>query len=177
MLFGRREPIEFWERVRVSLWPRRSWSRSLSYTFHRLRRLRSTPHAIALGCALGVFVSFTPFLGCHFLLAGLLSWISRASIIASALGTFAGNPITFPIIWMSAYQLGTTVLQKLPFAASIDASAGFVVESMEQVWSLILPLTIGGAPLGAVAALLCYFPVKRLVQIYQTRRGAASGAV
>ena len=170
MLFGRREPIALWERIRVSLWPRRSWLRSSTYVFRRLQRLRSTPHAIALGCAFGIFVSFTPFLGCHFVIAGLLSWMSRASIIASALGTFVGNPITFPFIWMSAYQLGTFVLSEETMSHSIDLSTDFVIQSIDQIWSLILPLTIGGAPLGAVAAVRSYYPIKRIAQFYQNRR-------
>ena len=171
MLFDRREPIAFWERIRVSLWPRRSWTRSIKYIYHRLQRLRSTPHAIALGCAFGIFVSFTPFLGCHFVLAGLLSWVSRANIIASALGTFFGNPITYPLIWMSAYKLGSFVLSEEVVIHSIDLSTDFMRQLIEQFWSLMLPLAVGGAPLGVMAAVLSYYPVKRLAEVYQRRRG------
>jgi len=49
MLFRRRESESWWERLRVHLWPRRSWSRSGRYVVYRLRRLGATPHAIALG--------------------------------------------------------------------------------------------------------------------------------
>ena len=174
MLFGRRKPTALGERIRISLWPRRSWSRSLKYVFHRLHRLRSTPHAIALGCACGVLVSFTPFLGFHFVIAGLLSWFSRASIIASALGTFMGNPITFPFIWMGAYKLGTYTLAKEPVHEVVlmepSLSGNFLLTSVEQLWSLVLPLTVGGIPLGFITAMICYFPVKRAVEVYQLRR-------
>ncbi len=170
MLFGRREPTALSERIRVFMWPRRSWARSSKYIFHRLHRLRSSPHAIALGCAIGVFVSFTPFLGFQLMLAGLLAWLSRASIIASMLGTFIGNPLTFPFIWMGAYQLGTFVLAKEAIHQSIDLSVGILHFSAEQLWLLVLPMTIGGLSLGVVAAALCYFPLRRAVEIYQRRR-------
>ena len=81
MLFRRRTPPRLSEKIRVWLWPRRNWKRSSRYISHRLRRLRATPHAIALGCATGVFASFTPFLGGHFVLAGVLAWLTRGSIL------------------------------------------------------------------------------------------------
>ena len=49
MLFRRRETESWAERLRVHLWPRRSWSRSSRYVLYRLRRLSASPHAIALG--------------------------------------------------------------------------------------------------------------------------------
>jgi uncharacterized protein (DUF2062 family) len=39
MLFRRRESESLLERLRVHLWPRRSWSRSTRYVLYRLRRL------------------------------------------------------------------------------------------------------------------------------------------
>ena len=170
MLFDRREPSGPFERIRVWLWPRRSWQRSVRYVVYRLRRLRSTPHAIALGCALGVFVSFTPFLGFHMIIAGTLSWFSRASIVASALGTFAGNPITFPFIWVGAYELGSWALGEVSQIEIVELSAGMLQGSVDQIWTLVMPMAMGGATLGLVAATLTYFPVKKVVEVYQRRR-------
>jgi len=140
------------------------------YVVYRLRRLRSTPHAIALGCALGVFASFTPFLGFHMIIAGALSWFSRASIVASALGTFAGNPITFPFIWVGAYEFGTWALGEVPRFEIIDLYSGVLQGSVEQIWTLVMPMAMGGVTLGLVAATLTYFPVKKVVEVYQRRR-------
>jgi uncharacterized protein (DUF2062 family) len=64
------------------------------------------PRGIALGFAARAFVSFTPFIGVHFILAGLLAFALRASILASAIGTVVGNPVSFPFIWLAAYNLG-----------------------------------------------------------------------
>jgi uncharacterized protein (DUF2062 family) len=72
MLFKRREAESFLERMRVSLWPRRSWARSSRYVVYRLRRLSDTPHAVALGFAAGVFAAMTPFIGTHLIVAMLL---------------------------------------------------------------------------------------------------------
>ncbi|MGI9384330.1 MAG: DUF2062 domain-containing protein [Methyloligellaceae bacterium] len=151
-------------------WPRRSWGRSIRYVLHRMWRLRATPRAIALGCAAGVFVSFTPFLGLHFISAGLLAWMTRGSILASALGTFIGNPVTFPVIWFSAYHLGSLVLGLEPMNQPIDLSAGVFHTSVDTLWPLLKPMTVGGVPLGLMAGAISYYLVKRGAEAYQEKK-------
>ncbi len=184
MLFKRRDPPTLAERIRVTLWPRRSWARSTRYVLGRIWRLRGSSHAIALGCAYGVFVSFTPYMGFHFLLAGLLAWVSRANVIASAFGTFVGNPLTFPFIWIATYNLGNLILgeeghfnartlgegfEKL-WAGIWGLSTDVLRGAMEILWPLIKPMTIGGIPLGALAGAIFYYLTKRAVDAYQARR-------
>ena len=54
---------------------------------------------VALGFAIGVFMSFSPFLGFHLVLSGLFAWLLRVNIAASMLGNFLGNPVTYPLMW------------------------------------------------------------------------------
>ena len=110
MLFRRRKAESFLERLRVHLWPRRSWSRSTRYIVHRVRRLSATPHAVALGFAAGVFVSATPFIGFHMVLAALTAWIIGGSIVAAILGTFVGNPLTYAFFWIATFEVGSLML-------------------------------------------------------------------
>lgn len=169
MLFRRRNPPRFAEKLRIWLWPRRNWSRSMRYIAHRLRRLRATPHAIALGCAAGVFAAFTPFLGMHFIVAGVLAWIARASIIAAALGTFVGNPLTFPFIWFGAYKLGSWMLGMKGDVKNIDLSGGLFDKSLDKIWPVLKPMTVGGIPMGLVAAVIAYFVVKKASEAYREK--------
>lgn len=97
-MFLRGKKQGFWLKVQNLIWPKMGLSRAWRYLVHRMARLSASPHAIALGFAAGAFVSFTPFIGFHFILAGLLAFSLRASIIASAIGTVVGNPVTFPFI-------------------------------------------------------------------------------
>lgn len=170
MLFRRRTPPQWREKIRVWLWPRRNWRRSSRYIAHRLRRLRATPHAIAFGFAIGVFASFTPFLGGHFVLAGVLAWLTRSSIIASALGTFFGNPITFPFMWYASFHLGNWALGQNPKIRDIDLSGGIFSKSLEQLWPLLKPMTVGGIPLGFIAGTLAYFVVRKAAEAYRDKR-------
>ncbi len=184
MLFDRRHPAKMKERVRVALWPRRNWRRSIRYVLTRLSRLRTSPHSIAIGAAAGVVISFTPFLGLHFILAGLLAFTLRGSIIASALGTFFGNPLTFPFIWVGSYQLGSKILgldAQLDGSGLVDqlrqvsaniarASWDTLWSALEVLWPIILkPMAVGGVPMGVVAGFISYYLVKKLAGAYQHR--------
>ncbi len=175
MLFDRRNQPSYWEKFRVFMWPRRSWSRSVNYVLHRVNRLSGSSHTIALGCAVGIFVSFTPIMGFHFLAAFLLAYIVGGNLLASALGTFFGNPITFPFIWASAYKFGHWILGNDVGAFSVDQliatfSDGFFSAFENAFGMYIKPMTIGGAPLGLVAGFFGYFIIKQLVDKYQQRR-------
>ena len=86
--------------------PRKGWRRGYLYLGKRVQRLPDSPHRIALGFACGVMASFTPFFGFHFVIAAALAFITRGNILASAIGTFVGNPLTFPFIAGTAMYLG-----------------------------------------------------------------------
>ena len=163
-------------------WPRRGVRRGWMYVWHRVTRISASPHVIALGFAAGVFASFTPFVGLHFVLAGILALVVGGNILASALGTFVGNPLTFPFIWLSTYNLGGLFLG-IERRESIDLSLpegtvlamftqprGFFNALWEVIGPVVTPMFVGGVPLGLIAGALCYFVVYSGVDGYQRRR-------
>jgi uncharacterized protein len=170
MLFRRREAESFLERVRVHVWPRRSWSRSSRYVVHRLRRLSATPHAVALGFAVGVFSAITPFLGTHMIMAAVLAWIVGGSIVGAILGTFVGNPLTYPLIWYGTYQAGHLMLGGRLARHKVDLSAGIFQSSLHHLWPILKPMSLGCIPVGLAAAAISYLLVKPMVDAYQHRR-------
>lgn len=171
MLFRRRKPADVWERTRTLFWPRRSFWRSAQYYAKRVLRLTATPHAIAAGIAAGVFVSFLPFLGFHFILAAVLAWVLAGNLIASAIGTAIGNPLTFPLIWGSTYKLGCFIL------GSHDASDGIhfgrLLGHFEfwQLWDPVLkPMVAGAIPIGMAFALGFYLVTRWSVATFRHER-------
>ena len=170
MLFRRRVSESFLERVRVHLWPRRSWNRSSRYVVYRLRRLSDTPHAVALGFAIGVFTAATPFLGTHMVMAVLLSWVIGGSVVAALLGTFVGNPLTYPLIWYSTYAVGNLMLRGKTPKGAIDLSGGIFQSSLDKLWPILKPMTLGCLPVGLALALLSYVLVRPMVEAYKHRR-------
>jgi uncharacterized protein (DUF2062 family) len=170
MLFRRRESESWWERLRVHLWPRRSWSRSGRYVIYRLRRLSASPHAIALGFAAGAFAAATPYIGTHLMMGALVAWAVGGSVVASVLGTFIGNPLTYPILWFASYEVGNAVLGSESVNKNIDLSSGLFQSSFEQLWPILKPMSIGCVPVGLAVAAACYFLVRPMVDAYQHRR-------
>jgi len=170
MLFRRRDAESFFERIRVHLWPRRSWSRSSRYIVYRLRRLSESPHAVALGFAAGVFSAATPLLGTHMVMAALIAWAIGGSIVAAVLGTFVGNPLTYPLLWYATYQIGHLMLGGRAVRHHIDLSNGIFHSPLEKLWPILKPMSLGCIPVGLALAALGYVLVKPMVEAYKHRR-------
>ncbi len=110
MVFRRRDRPPFLTRVRELVYPRTGWKRAIEYIGHRIRRIPDTPHRIALGFACGVMASFNPLFGLHFVIAVALAWAVRGNLLAAMVGTFVGNPLTFPLIASVSLPLGRRIL-------------------------------------------------------------------
>ena len=170
MLFRRRDNPGPWERFRTWLWPRVSWRRSAIYFLKRILRLSGTPYAIAMGAAVGAGVACTPFIGFHFLLTFLVAWPLRGNLIAGALATSVGNPLTFPFIWASTYQLGHIILGREGGGAPVQVEHALLHKSWDQILPIILPMTVGALPLGLAAGGVVYLIVYKAVSAYREGR-------
>ena len=167
-MFKRRTKHGILIRLRGFVWPHIGWRRAGAYFYYRLMRLKGSPHAIATGFACGAAVSFTPFIGLHFVFSAALAWLARGNVLAALLGTAVGNPWTFPFIWLGIYRVGCAIMgcdagDGLPESLDI-----FVV--MENPMKVLLPMFLGSIPVGAVAWLVVYWPVRRLVVKYKELR-------
>jgi uncharacterized protein (DUF2062 family) len=192
MVFKRRDKPPILARLREVLLPRRGWHRGIEYLGHRIRRLPDTPHRVALGFACGVFVSFTPFFGLHFLLAVGLARLVRGNLIAGLIGTAVGNPLTFPLIASVSLGLGRRILGHgvtgRDFSRIVDAfwqatvglgqSLLSLVGFGEAQWGklarllvdVIWPYFVGGLLPGLVAAIAGYYLTRPIVAAHQARR-------
>lgn len=191
MVFKRRNRRPVLQVLREFLWPRGGWARAATYVTHRLRRLPDDPHRIARGVFAGVFVSFTPFFGLHWILAGLIAWASRGNILAALLATFAGNPLTTPFVAWSSVELGhwllgdpvgmslREILDAFSYAGA-ELWANFKAIFTLQVthWqrlghffrSIFLPYMVGGIMPGLVVSLGFYYAAIPVVRGYQKLR-------
>ncbi|GAB5375227.1 MAG: DUF2062 domain-containing protein [Acuticoccus sp.] len=173
MLFGRRTRPRPSERLRIALWPRRSFRRSFAYYKHRVMRLEASPHAIAAGVAAGAFASCTPFVGFHFILSFVVAWAIGGSMIAAAFGTAIGNPLTFPLIWVSSFQLGELILGHNPDAPPphhFELSIDLITTSIATFWPTLKPMLLGGFVIGSVLGGTLYMLVRSAVIVSQTLR-------
>src|SRR6266513_6563015 len=80
---------------RAGLWRRlKRWMRAHHMT---LMTLPDTPHAIALGSAIGMFFGFTPLFGMKTLLAFLTTWACKGNKTAAVI-TVQLHDILLPVV-------------------------------------------------------------------------------
>jgi len=183
-MFKRRNKLSFLARSKNLMWPRAGMRRSLVYGWHRVARISGSPHFITIGLVSGVFASWMPFVGLHFFLAALIAFFLRGSILASAIGTFFGNPFSFPFIWLATFNLGGFLLGydakekidlTLPdgtFLLLFTSPSAF----FDAIWTAIgpyfVPMLIGSIPLGLATCIPIYFVMRPIMSKYQQRRSA-----
>lgn len=165
--------------MRHTLWPRKGFMRPFLYRAKCALRLRDSVHAIAMGVAIGAFVSFTPLMGLHILLACGLAWVLRGNVVASVLGTAVGNPFTFPAIWLASYRTGSWLLGRATQREGAAENLADVFLRTEGAWydvivgmwhPLIWPMLVGGLPLGLLAGAACYVLTRQGAGAFQAAR-------
>ncbi len=192
MVFKRRNPRTYLRILAEAFWPRGGWTRAFHYVKHRVRRLPDTPDRIARGVAAGVFISFTPLYGLHFIGSALIAKAIRGNILAALLGTFFGNPLTFPFIAFTSMKLGhlmlgtqfdesqhATLFGKF-VGAGEDLKHNFFAIFTEATtrWGqlydffneIFLPFLVGGLIPGLVVAVISYYLSEPLIAAYQKHR-------
>jgi uncharacterized protein len=140
---------------------------------HRLAALGDTPHRTALSFAVGVFLSFSPFLGLQILMAVGAAVVLKLSRAALIIGLCSNLPwIMVP--WYAATTAAGAAILRFPLTADFSAKMVRLLESpiyrrafWEQatdvfgplLWSFVLGSTAGAAVLAVVA----YFVMARVL--------------
>lgn len=167
--------------MRDAIWPRMGIPRYVTYLKTKVLRLSATPHAVAAGVASGAAVSCFPFIGIHFFLGFVLAFFVRGNMLAAAIGTAWGNPITFPFLFAAAYQLGNFILTLVGLRAApnaeavIDESAEVISQgvfggSLDTILPTIGTMCVGATPISLVAFGVFYWITFTLVQRFQAAR-------
>ena len=171
-MFQRRHPRTGLKKLRETLWPSMGLKRLVAYYKHRMGRLPGTPYYIAAGLATGIAVSFTPFIGGHILMGLALCWMLRASFVAMVLGTLlAGNPWTFPFIWVGTYKLGNVLLGHKAAAPDAALEKGFSLSQLlDKPMDLLLPMTAGSLPLAVLFWIVSFLVTCQVIREYKEAR-------
>jgi uncharacterized protein (DUF2062 family) len=171
MLFRTREKPDLWTRLRMALWPRVSWQRSIQYFRKRVLRLAGSPHSVALGVAVGVGVACTPFFGFHTVLALGIAFLVGGNLIGAALGTVFFNPLTAPFITAAAFRLGRMFVGgPKHFRSGGDVPANLVEKLIHGAWPWFKQAAVGSIPLALICGLVAYIIVLVATSAFQTMR-------
>jgi uncharacterized protein (DUF2062 family) len=173
MILKRRHPRTRGQHVKEALWPSMGIMRVVRYYKHRIARMPGTPYFVASGFATGVAVSFTPFVGFHTIIALIIAWLLRGSLIAVFLGiVVAGSPWVLPFIWVSTYKLGLLMLGNAETRAATKAlNHQFTFsDALHRPMELLLPMSLGSIPLAIMAWVISYNIVSDIVKRHKDAR-------
>ncbi len=167
-MFQRREKRGVLSTARQFFWPSMGYLRYFTYIKHRIIRVADSSHRIALGLSFGAAISFTPIVGTHFIQAGLLAYFFRANMLSSLIGTFVGNPWTFPFMWLLSIEFGSVLfnLMGLPadktLPSEMNLSIFWDIATSEPL-RILAPWALGGYLIALISIPITYYIFKNLV--------------
>ena len=164
MLFKRRKPLSLFDKLSQTIRPNKGYSRAIEYLKKRFYRMTDSNYSMAMGFTCGAMLSFTPFVGFHFIIAGFIAYLINASIFMAAIGTLLGNPWTFPIMWWASLKLGEWALGYTFFDNSYETIN--IQTIVSDIYSVMIPWIVGSfllsIILGPLTFFLMYWSIKTL---------------
>ena len=144
----------------------------------QIRKLQGDPHYVALGMGIGVFVSITPTIPFHTVIAVAMAYLFKASRPAAILGVWASNPFTVVFFYIACYKSGillfgktlgeTETVRALVHAMESDITLNeqihVFVNFLNTQLKLFFAMIIGGIILGIIAGLIAYIVTRKFVE-------------
>jgi len=175
-MFQRRTPLTKSQSILYALWPQMGWWRLLKYYRACIVRMSSSAESIAVNLAGGSAMSFTPFFGIHVFSAMGFAWLIgvRMNLVAAMVGTFVGNPWTFPFLFTASYFMGSWVMDLFGFYQDTGLTINpDIVEQqgeniLSHIWQNFTELFVPTAIGGTIMAIISY-PFYYLLYLYMVR--------
>ena len=130
------------------------------------------------GVATGLFCAFIP-LPIHMIVAAALSILLRVNLPLAVLFTWITNPLTFAPVFIFAYKLGATILDRPAKHINFEMSFHWFTDKLVIIWE---PLLLGCFILATISATLGYVAIRLLwrlgsVRKWEERRKRAKNSV
>lgn len=157
------------------------------FVVYRILHVDDTPHRLAAGIGLGVFVAWTPTLGFQMILVVLLATALRANARVGVPIVWISNPLTLVPVYLPSYWLGHQLLQvfsdrpKPDYAAlkellslasnPVQMFGGFAeywAQMFKVLLSISMDLWLGSVIIGLVLGGITYIVCHRFIVWYRT---------
>jgi uncharacterized protein (TIGR03546 family) len=143
----------------------RRWVR---YQYLRILRQKASPHNIALGVALGIFVGFLPIIPFQTVVVLTLAFIFRGNKVAAAICTVISNPLNVIPFYTMLYFVGRVFLPlEVP---AFDPNHLTMHEFIGTGWDFFAIMCVGGVVLGIPSFFLSYFATRKGIMAYRERK-------
>jgi hypothetical protein len=133
----------------------------------RVKQLHGDPHYVAMGMAIGVFISITPTVPFHTVIAVALAFIFRGSKAAAALGVWFCNPLTAPLFYWGSYKAGMFILGD---SGSFNVNFESILELFRLGADVTMAMITGGVILGILPGISAYFLTRKIFITIRSRK-------
>lgn len=158
-------------------------SRTGKYYFLRLLRLRGTPHSIALGAAIGIFIGITPTIPFHTVAILALTVVTRSSFLAGFISSvLVCNPLTYVPQYFLSLAIGNIftpyhlswdrIKQVLDIVLSDAALQTRISTLLSLGYEAVTVMLVGGTVLALPFAVAGYYLIHYLVVTFRKKRRA-----
>lgn len=150
-----------------NVWQRLGRLAKLLYV--RVVRVNASPHRVAAGVAVGVWLGVFPTFGLAGPVAYVLAWIFRFNKAGALAGAAIMNPLTSPLFWAASAMLGAA------FAGTDWHVIYSSIRNERYVWALsrtTYTYFLGNLIIATAAAALCYGGAYAAVRAREKRRRA-----
>ena len=140
----------------------------------KILMLDDTPHSVALGTTIGMFIGMTPTVGIQMIIVLVIAFLTRPLFrfnkIAAVLTVYVTNPLTIvPIYWFN-YQVGTWFIPSdvtyEDFVAIVrfDSHGKWSERALSLVTDLGAPLLVGCLLVAIVCSVVTYPTMRWLIR-------------
>ena len=153
-------------------------SKTKRFVLRRVLHADDSPHRLAMGMAVGLFIAFTPTIGIQLLLFFPMCWLLRGNSAVGFPALWITNMFTAVPVYMVQYWIGAKMLGVDPFAvnwAELDRSThGSWWESVKTYTAFTVehagPLSLGSGLTALMIALIGYVTVSAVVKQYRFKK-------
>lgn len=160
------------------------FKRAKDFCVYKVLHADDPPHRLALGIAIGMFVTFTPLIGFQMLISVFLAWLFRANKLVGVPLVWISNPFTAVPIYYGCFAVGCKVLGmsvseewqqigpawdtllKNPSASLMDKISFW----WRNLLDLVGPLGLGCLIVATFAGILSYYISLYVIRSYRLRR-------
>lgn len=161
------------------------WKLVRDFCVYKVLHADDPPHRLALGIAVGMFVTLTPLIGFQMLISVFLAWLLRANKLVGIPLVWISNPFTIVPIYYPCYLLGCVLLGEEAVNERWDElSAAWhqLISDPATTWGakvrfwwegfmeFVAPLCLGCLVVGLVMGVLSYYVSLYAIRAYRLRR-------
>ncbi len=161
------------------------WGRIRDFCVFKVLHADDPPHRLALGVAVGMFVTFMPLIGLQMLLSVFIAWMLRANKLVGVPLVWISNPLTAVPIYYPCYLLGCKLLGMAAVSddwKKLEAAWQQIQADRKATWlnklnfwwhsilDVVWPLSLGCVVVGLTAGVLSYYISLFAIRRYRLRR-------